>query len=52
MYVKQKSNNSKANRYTEWLLPHFMSIYKIMDNIVNGTPYKFKPVMTYNGKEY
>lgn len=47
---KTKSNNSKANRYTEWLLPHFMSIYKIMDNIVNGTPYKFKPVMTYNGK--
>lgn len=51
VYVrKTKSNNSKANRYTEWLLPHFMSIYKIMDNIVNGTPYKFKPVMTYNGK--
>ena len=47
---KTKSNNSKADRYTEWLLPHFMSIYKIMDNIVNGTPYKFKPVMTYNGK--
>lgn len=47
---KTKSNNSKANRYTEWLLPHFISIYKIMDNIVNGTPYKFKPVMTYNGK--
>ena len=47
---KTKSNSSKANRYTEWLLPHFMSIYKIMDNIVNGTPYKFKPVMTYNGK--
>ena len=47
---KTKSNNSKANRYTEWLLPHFMSIYKIMDNIVNGAPYKFKPVMTYNGK--
>lgn len=47
---KTKSNRSKANRYTEWLLPHFMSIYKIMDNIVNGTPYKFKPVMTYNGK--
>lgn len=47
---KTKSNNTKANRYTEWLLPHFMSIYKIMDNIVNGTPYKFKPVMTYNGK--
>lgn len=47
---KTKSNNSKANRYTEWLLPHFMSIYKIIDNIVNGTPYKFKPVMTYNGK--
>ena len=47
---KTKSNNSKANRYAEWLLPHFMSIYKIMDNIVNGTPYKFKPVMTYNGK--
>ena len=47
---KTKSNNSKANRYTEWLLPHFMSIYKIMDNIVNGTPYKFKSVMTYNGK--
>ena len=47
---KTKSNNSKANRYTEWLLPHFMSIYKIMDNIVNGTPYKFKPVITYNGK--
>ena len=50
-YVRKiKSNSSKANRYTEWLLPHFMSIYKIMDNIVNGTPYKFKPVMTYNGK--
>ena len=47
---KTKSNSSKADRYTEWLLPHFMSIYKIMDNIVNGTPYKFKPVMTYNGK--
>ena len=47
---KTKSNNSKANRYTEWLLPHFMSIYKIMDNIVNSAPYKFKPVMTYNGK--
>lgn len=47
---KTKSNSSKANRYTEWLLPHFMSIYKIMDNIVNGTPYKFKPVMAYNGK--
>lgn len=47
---KTKSNNSKADRYTEWLLPHFMSIYKIMDNIVNGAPYKFKPVMTYNGK--
>lgn len=47
---KTKSNNSKADRYTEWLLPHFISIYKIMDNIVNGTPYKFKPVMTYNGK--
>lgn len=47
---KTKSNNSKANRYTEWLLPHFMSIYKIMDNIANGAPYKFKPVMTYNGK--
>lgn len=47
---KTKSNSSKANRYTEWLLPHFMSIYKIMDNIVNGAPYKFKPVMTYNGK--
>lgn len=47
---KTKSNSSKANRYTEWLLPHFMSIYKIMDNIVNGTPYKFKSVMTYNGK--
>lgn len=47
---KTKSNNSKANRYTEWLLPHFMSIYKIMDNIVNGAPYKFKPVLTYNGK--
>lgn len=47
---KTKSNSSKADRYTEWLLPHFMSIYKIMDNIVNGAPYKFKPVMTYNGK--
>ena len=47
---KTKSNSSKADRYTEWLLPHFISIYKIMDNIVNGTPYKFKPVMTYNGK--
>ena len=47
---KTKSNSSKADRYTEWLLPHFMSIYKIMDNIVNGVPYKFKPVMTYNGK--
>lgn len=47
---KTKSNNSKADRYTEWLLPHFMAIYKIMDNIVNGAPYKFKPVMTYNGK--
>lgn len=47
---KTKSNNSKADRYTEWLLPHFMSIYKITDNIVNGAPYKFKPVMTYNGK--
>lgn len=47
---KTKSNSSKANRYTEWLLPHFISIYKIMDNIVNGAPYKFKPVMTYNGK--
>lgn len=47
---KTKSNISKADRYTEWLLPHFMSIYKIMDNIVNGAPYKFKPVMTYNGK--
>ena len=51
VYVrKTKSNSSKADRYTEWLLPHFMSIYKIMDNIVNGAPYKFKPVMTYNGK--
>lgn len=47
---KTKSNSSKADRYTEWLLPHFMSIYKIMDNIVNGAPFKFKPVMTYNGK--
>ena len=47
---KTKSNSSKADRYTEWLLPHFMSIYKIIDNIANGTPYKFKPVMTYNGK--
>lgn len=50
-YVRKiKANNSKVERYTEWLLPHFMSIYKIMDNNVNGAPYKFKPVMTYNGK--
>lgn len=47
---KTKTNSTKIDKYTEWLLPHFMSIYKIMDNMVNGAPYKFKTAISYNNK--
>ena len=45
-----KANSSKVDKYGEWLLPHFMAIYKMMDNVVNEAPYKFRSVMLYNGR--
>lgn len=50
-YIREiKSSNPSVNKYTEWILPHFMAIYKILDNALNSAPYKFKTPISYNNK--
>ena len=46
-----KANSSKVDKYSEWLLPHFAEIYKVMDNAVNDAPLvKFTSGIIYNGR--
>ena len=45
-----KTNSTKVDKYSEWILPHFMAIYKMMDNAVNDAPYSFRTAMLYNGR--